>query len=234
MSQMKNRVKSVFTNSPSLTKFYRLISKKAFLKKAFSKKISGRGNKLKIKSSVLLIDCKIEILGNNNLINIDETCFFNHVTFFIKGNNNIINISKNVAFNRGGELWIEDRFCKINIDENTSFENVHIAVTEPYSQISIGKDCMFAYDIDLRTGDSHSIIDTNTNHRINYAKNIEIGDHVWVAAHVTILKGVRLMKNSIVATRSLVSGIFEEEGIIVGGVPAKKLKGNITWCRERI
>ena len=36
--------------------------------------------------------------------------------------------------------------------------DVHIAVTEPGSKVQIGKECMFANDIDIRTGDSHSIL----------------------------------------------------------------------------
>lgn len=55
--------------------------------------------------------------------------------------------------------------------------------------IKIVKDRMFAYDIEVSTGDSHAITDVITKQRINFAKNIEIGDHVWVAAHVSILKG---------------------------------------------
>src|SRR5450759_1692287 len=93
---------------------------------------------------------------------------------------------------------------------------------------------MFAYDIDLRTGDSHSILDSTTMKRTNYARNVEIADHVWVASHVSILKGVKLLKNTVVATRSVVTKSFEKEGILIGGTPVKVLKEGITWDRKRI
>lgn len=93
---------------------------------------------------------------------------------------------------------------------------------------------MFAYDIDLRTGDSHSIIDAHTQKRINYAQNIEIGNHVWIASHVSILKGVRISDNSVVATRAVVTKSFEDENVLIGGTPAKKIKENINWDRQRI
>lgn len=93
---------------------------------------------------------------------------------------------------------------------------------------------MFAYDIDIRTGDSHSIIDTLTNERINYAQNIHIGNHVWIASHVSILKGVHIADSSVVATRAVVTRSFEEKNILIGGMPAKKLKENIAWDRQRI
>ena len=74
--------------------------------------------------------------------------------------------------------------------KNIIIENAHITVTEPNFKVKIGEDCMFAYDIDIRTGDSHSIIDKNSGKRINYAQDISIGNHVWLASHCRILKGV--------------------------------------------
>lgn len=74
----------------------------------------------------------------------------------------------------GGSVWIEYLECEAIIGENTTFEDSYIAVKEPHSKIHIGKDCMLAYDIELRTGDSHSIIDSKSNERINYAQNINI------------------------------------------------------------
>jgi len=44
---------------------------------------------------------------------------------------------------------------------------VHIAVTEN-SKVLIGEDCMLANDIDIRTGDSHSVIDMETGERLNF------------------------------------------------------------------
>ncbi len=93
---------------------------------------------------------------------------------------------------------------------------------------------MLSYDVDIRTGEAHSIIDLSTNKRINYAKNITIGNHVWVAAHVSILKGSQIPSNSVVATRALVTKKFEKENVLIGGSPAVIIKENINWLRERI
>ncbi len=92
---------------------------------------------------------------------------------------------------------------------------------------------MFAYDIDVRTGDSHSIISRTNNERINYAKDVVIDDHVWIGAHCIILKGSFISEDSVVATGSVVTQRFEEKGIIIGGNPAKKIKDQISWDRER-
>lgn len=71
----------------------------------------------------------------------------------IRGNNCSITISKHCILNNL-ELWIEDDGSIINIGEYTTIEGGHIASTEEMS-ISIGKDCMFSHNIEIRNGDSH-------------------------------------------------------------------------------
>jgi len=45
---------------------------------------------------------------------------------------------------------------------------------------------------------------------------VEIGDHVWVAADVTVLKGVRIGSHSIVGTRSLVTRDVPDHSLAFG------------------
>ena len=199
------------------------------------KQINGTDNEVLFNEvTTNLINCTFSISGNNNSIAIDEFCTLKNVIFYINGSNNVVTIGKKVKFNRGGEIWVEDNNCLVKIDEASTFENVHLACTEPYSKIEIGKDCMFAYDIDVRTGDSHSIIDAQTLKRINFAKNIKIGDHVWVASHVSILKGVQIANDSVIATRSVVTKSFDSKNLLIAGQPAKQIKNNINWDRRRI
>ncbi|MBD0304315.1 MAG: hypothetical protein ICV85_19810 [Tolypothrix sp. T3-bin4] len=92
---------------------------------------------------------------------------------------------------------------------------------------------MLAYDIDIRCGDSHSIIDLSTGKRVNYAKDIKINDHVWIAAHIQILKGVTVGSNSVIATGAVVTKDIPSNSI-AAGVPAKVVKTNINWERQRL
>lgn len=193
-----------------------------------------RGNNSINHKNAKFSEVVFDITGEDNAIEIKEDCTLNNVTFYIRGNNHKVLIDKNCRFNRGGSVWIEDHNCCLIIGENSTFEDVHIAVTEPGSQIRIGRDCMFAYDIDIRTGDSHSIISQENNERINYAKDVLIGDHVWVAAHSCILKGSSISENSVVATGSIVTQVYEKKGIIIGGNPSRQLQEGITWSRKRI
>jgi len=106
-------------------------------------------------------------------------------------------------------------------------------VTEPGSRITIGEECMFANDIDIRCGDSHSIIETASGNRINFAEDVTIGRHVWVAAHAIILKGVTIGADSVVASGAIVTRSCEP-GSILAGNPARVIKSGISWNRERI
>ncbi len=110
---------------------------------------------------------------------------------------------------------------------------VHIAVTEPGSKVVVGEECMFANDIDIRTGDSHSILDAATGKRINFAENVTIGDHVWVASHAIILKGVEIGADSVVAAGSIVTKSCAP-GSLLAGNPARVIREGISWKRERI
>jgi len=196
-------------------------------------KIEGSDNRIEAEGAVLH-NVTFDIAGSHNRIHIGENARLNHVKLFIRGDHHTIHIGDSCQFRRGGNLWFEDHHCSLTIGSGSTFEDVHIAVTEPYSAVTIGRDCMLAYDIDIRTGDSHSVISAESGKRLNYAQNIAIGDHVWIAAHAIVLKGVTLPDHCIVATGSVVAKGPQSPGTIMGGNPAKPIKEHITWDRRRI
>ncbi len=224
--------KNINRSYPFIGNLIRKIYHRKFLNKV-RRIIYGDNNTVNY-NNAMLSSVVFDINGDNNNIEIMEGCTLNNVTFYVRGNNHRILIERHCRFKRGGNIWFEDHDCSLIIREGSTFEDVHLALTEPYSQITIGRDCMFAYDIDVRTGDSHSVISQESGERINYAKNVSIGNHVWVAAHAIVLKGVSIPDNSIVGTGSVVTRSFDKRGILIGGNPAKQLKEGITWSRERI
>lgn len=217
---------------PSINRIVVRLIKYNRITNSIKKKIHGRKNIININNSILL-NVEFDIKGNNNTINIGDLSVLKNVKFFIRGNNHIVNIGNKCLFSRGSLIWFEDNDGYLEIGNNTLIEDVHFAVTEPFSKIVIGANCMFAYDIDIRTGDSHSIIDTTTQKRINFAKNVYIDEHVWLAAHCKVLKGVSIAKNSIVGTSAVVSKSILEEGSISVGSPSKIVKTNINWEVKR-
>jgi len=57
---------------------------------------------------------------------------------------------------------------------------------------------------------------------------ILVGDHVWIGANVTVLKGSRIPKGCVVAAGSVVARVFGQENCRGGGNPAKVIKEDVT------
>jgi len=200
--------------------------------KGLHQTIKGQGNSLQA-AGVKFIGVELDIVGDRNQIIVNEGSELYNLRIRIRGSDHRIELGRNCRIVRGGVFWFEDDHCHLHIGQNTSMVEVSISVTEPGSEVIIGKDCMFANDIDIRVGDSHSVMDVVTGKRINFAENINIGDHVWVAAHTVILKGVKIGENSVVASGAVVTRSCEP-GAILAGNPARVVKTRITWQRERI
>ncbi len=166
----------------------------------------------------------IEPYGINRLIN---------TKLYISGNNNLIRIGyKNIMIS--GDLYIEDDNNEISFgDKNSILGFTHVACIEGKS-VKFGDGCLFSTDVIFRVGDSHSILDSITQERINPSKSIVIGDRVWFGNNTKILKGVSLNNDSIVATGAIVTNSFNDSNIIVAGNPAKVIKTNIKWKVQRI
>lgn len=107
---------------------------------------------------------------------------------------------------------------------------VQLAACESKS-IKIGNDCMFSHSINIRTTDSHTIVNKNGN-RTNFSKDIIIGNHIWIGMQSLILKGAKIPDNCVIAAKSIVSRGKYEENCILAGHPAKIIKNEINWKRE--
>lgn len=194
-------------------------------------KIKGKKNRIK-KSKAFIKKCKITIIGDNNFVDLGDTSYFNNTEITIYGNNNIIVFGEKTYMSRGN-IYIEDNNNTLRVGKRNTFAgNIHLALTEG-KKITIGDKCLFSSDIVFRTGDSHSILDSRGN-RTNYGKDIIINNHVWVTQKVTILKGVEVSENSVIATGSILTKKFKEKNVLIAGNPAKIIKPNINWCNERI
>lgn len=117
----------------------------------------------------------------------------------------------------------------VKIDEGTEIVGLKIYATN--GSVSIGKDCLFSYDIIIRNDDGHHIFDSKTGERINFAGNIDIADHVWVGQGATILKNFSIGTNSVVGAKTVTSSKFPKE-VVVAGNPGKITRGNVCWSKD--
>ncbi len=125
-------------------------------------------------------------------------------------------------------------------DVDASFRCFPPFYTECGINIRIGKNvfinsgCCFQDHAGIEIGDGaligHQVVIATLNHDIypsNRAdmmpKPVKIGKNVWIGAHATILPGVTIGDNAIIAAGAVVTKDVEKN-TVVGGVPAKKIK----------
>ena len=94
-------------------------------------------------------------------------------------------------------------------------------------QITIGDDCAIAGDVLIQDTDFHPMLDEKGEER-SYVKPINIGNHVWICAKATILKGVTIGDGSVVAAGAVVTRDVPPR-CLVGGNPARIIRQNIDW-----
>lgn len=170
---------------------------------------SGNGSRIFLGGNVDLSRLKLNIRGQRNAV-----IFGSNVS--LKGNIDVI----------GGDLTVF-------IGASTTFQNVNIYCRGWRLGVYIGRDCMFSSEIELRTSDSHSVIDLNDRAVINPPDGIHIGDHVWLTKQVTIQKGAVIGSDNIVAGGSLVSGQFPVSNSVIKGRPARAdSERRVTWSRQ--
>lgn len=172
-------------------------------------KLRGTGSELYIGPKANVTGVSLNVVGDNNVIIIGDNCSLKG-SFLIRGNNRIIFIGA-----------------------NTTFHSVHILCRNE-GHVYIGKDCMFSSGIEVRTSDSHAIIDTLSNENVNKAQGVFVGDHVWVGKGVVLQKGSVVESDNIIAINSFVRGRFCVGNTIIAGTPAKVVRENRSWSRNEM
>ncbi len=171
---------------------------------------------------------KIRIKGSGNKIYIESTQTIENSIIDISANRSIVYILGGYASNLN--IMIMDDGSSVMIGNKTTINGAEFWVTEG-KDITVGEDCMFAKNIELRTGDNHAIFQSGK--RLNKGGSISIGNHVWVGANAKIMKGVVIPFGSIIGNASLVTKVLEEENAIYVGIPARLIKSNICWYGDK-
>ena len=92
-------------------------------------------NQMVVGDYTRLVNCTINIHGNNNTIILGNHCYCNQ-----------------------GAFWLEDDNNTIEIGDYTSLCGIIQLATIEGTKILIGKECLFSSEIDIRTGDSHTLV----------------------------------------------------------------------------
>lgn len=164
----------------------------------------------------------------NNRITFDVS-LPDEITIVMCGNGNSITFGKNLVIGKCSLHMGNNGHCFIG--EGTQIQKAELLVSE--ATLRIGMDCLISYNVSIRTHDHHHIFDRISHKRINYAKDVIIGNNVWLAYGVHILAGAVIGEGSIVGANAITSSQFGDHKIIVGS-PAKIIRENICWSKDSL
>jgi acetyltransferase-like isoleucine patch superfamily enzyme len=200
---------------------------------SLKKAVKGKNNMISLATDECLVqNVSLEIVGDDNCVEIRHGARVHNLLIQMIGSGHRLVIDEYCWIN-GGSIRCEDFNCEVLIGKETSIAGANLSALEYGSRIVIGDDSMLSFDIDVMSSDSHSIIDINSGERINPPGNVRIGRHVWISAHVRVLKGVTIGDNSIIGTCSVVSHDLPSNSLSAG-TPARVLRTGVTWIRPRV
>jgi acetyltransferase-like isoleucine patch superfamily enzyme len=93
-----------------------------------------------------------------------------------------------------------------------------------WDRIVLGDRVAVAWECLIMDTDYHDI------NRQAPCAEVVIGAGVWVAARVTVLKGVRIAPGCILAANACVTRSFEEPRAMIAGNPARVVKRDVSWA----
>lgn len=117
-------------------------------------------------------------------------------------------------------------YCpKIVIGNNVSFSRYcHVGAI---NHIEIGDNTLIGSNVlitDHAHGESYATDVPRVALPLISRGGVTIGKNVWICDNVCILPGVTIGNNCIIAAGSVVTKSFEEEGLLIGGAPARVIK----------
>ena len=177
--------------------------------------------------------CNVKFTSDNtnSIIKIVEPKYINQITIKC-GYNTSIFIDTGLTIHGNLTINATARYTKIYIGKNFSCGILDISyVDEENLSLNIGSDCLFGWPVNIRSSDGHTIYDLNTKEAINIPHGITIGNHVWCARDVTLLKHTYIADDCVVGMKSIVTKQFKEKNCVIAGIPAKIIKKNINWSK---
>jgi maltose O-acetyltransferase len=126
----------------------------------------------------------------------------------------------------GEKVWIAKTFnCdngkKIHIGNNFT-GNYNLTILD-IREVYIGDNVMIGPNT-LITTVGHPLTPMGRRQHLGIAKPVTIGNDVWIGGNVTILPGITIGNNVVVAAGAVVTKDIPDN-TLVGGVPARKIKG---------
>lgn len=193
--------------------------------------------------------CKQVVRTDNNRIIPYKGCIFelaSNAKIYLGGNDMVFGCdslkgsrTETLIRLRENAIWSCEGGCRVSY--GSTVEILHDAMLDSQfftmnsksvliaaKKIQLGQDVMIGRNVVLYDSDHHTIRN-NQGEIVNSDVPISVGDHVWLATGVTVLKGSFIGVGSIAAANSVVRGTIPANSLYQTG----KIKENYgTWSRE--
>jgi acetyltransferase-like isoleucine patch superfamily enzyme len=124
------------------------------------------------------------------------------------------------------------RGCRLDIAKNATvtkgdggYMNANTLLIISH-RLNIGDNCAISWDCQFLDDDFHELQYEGKKESDNA---IIIGNNVWIGCGAKIYKGTRIPDGCVVASDSVVKGVFTSEASLIAGSPAKVIKENVSW-----
>ena len=186
----------------------------------------------RIEGNPEIINSNISFKGHNNVLYCEGNVKIINSNFSFEGSNSIIYLSSALNYQYSLNIIIYNESTFFIGRENNLSTPININIQENQNVI-IGADCSISSGVNIRTADIHPIYDNQNKERVNYAKSVFIGDHVWIGHLAYISRGAKIGSGSIVENYTFIphNARVHSNSLVVGN-PARVEKKDVFYIKE--
>jgi len=177
-------------------------------------------------------DISVTFKGRNNRIFVAENARITKLRLTFDCDNGTLHIGESTR--KGFSMNIRiGQDSTVRIGNNVTTTTMCLVSAVEGATVTFGNDVMIASENQFRSDDAHPIFDLESQLRINPAKDITIGNHVWFGARAVALGGAVVDDGTIIGFGSLVTGKIPNNVVAVG-TPARVIRRDVAWERPHL
>ncbi|MBE6498678.1 MAG: acyltransferase [Methanobrevibacter sp.] len=166
---------------------------------------TGKNNILICEEGVHLWNSRIDFNLDNSVLYLSQSCY---------------DYSVNIALHKNNTCFI---------GKNNFFNGRTTFVLSEAKNIVLGDNCFISYNVVFRTSDGHCIYHADKKDRLNYARSIYVGDHVWFGQNAMVFKGSKIGSGAIIGAGSVVSNKTVRSNTTEAGAPLRLIHEDTFW-----
>lgn len=175
---------------------------------------------------------KITFKGINNVLYCEGNVKLDNAKFTFNGDNSIVYLSSSMNSQYSFNLVIYNGSTFFIGREGNMSSPININIQENQNVI-IGTEVTISSGVNIRTADIYPIYDNESKQRVNFAKSVYIGDHVWIGHLAYISRGVKIGSGAIIENNTFIphDGKIPSNSLVVGN-PARIERKNLFYTND--